>query len=166
MPEFIGSPLGEGRRVALVCSRFNIEIVQRLHDGAYATAIAQGVAEHDIDVFWVPGAWEIPVTVRRLLESERYDALVTLGAVIRGDTPHFDYVAGEAARGVHALSLEFGVPVAFGVLTTDDDAQAEARAGGAHGNKGSDAVLVALEMADLFMRLDAVDDLQESDAEA
>ena len=128
MPEFIGSPLGEGRRVALICSRFNIEIVQRLHDGAYTTAMAQGVSEHDIDVFWVPGAWEIPVVVRRLLETERYDALVTLGAVIRGDTPHFDFVAGETSRGVQALSLEFGVPIAFGVLTTDTDAQAEERA--------------------------------------
>lgn len=164
MPEFIGSPLGEGRRVALICSRFNIEIVQRLHDGAYTTAMAQGVSEHDIDVFWVPGAWEIPVVVRRLLETERYDALVTLGAVIRGDTPHFDFVAGETSRGVQALSLEFGVPIAFGVLTTDTDAQAEERAGGAHGNKGGDAVMVALEMADLFARLDALEPVDDHDA--
>jgi 6,7-dimethyl-8-ribityllumazine synthase len=164
MPEFIGSPLGEGRRVALICSRFNHEVVQKLHDGAYATALAHGVSEHDIDVFWVPGAWELPVTVRRLLETERYDALVTLGAVIRGDTPHFDYVAGEAARGLQALSLEFGVPVAFGVLTTDTDAQAEERSGGAHGNKGSDCVLVALEMADLFARLDALEGVDDHDA--
>jgi 6,7-dimethyl-8-ribityllumazine synthase len=164
MPEFTGSPDGAGRRLAFVCSRFNLEVVQRLHDGAYATARDAGVVPEDIDVFWVPGAWEIPVVVRRLLEVGRYDGIVTLGAVIRGDTPHFDYVAGEAASGLQALSLEFGVPVAFGILTTDTDEQADARAGGAHGNKGSDAVLVALEMADLFARLDAVDAVDCDDA--
>jgi 6,7-dimethyl-8-ribityllumazine synthase len=166
MPEFIGSPDGAGRRLAFVCSRFNLEVVQRLHDGAFASALEAGVAADDIDVFWVPGAWEIPVTVRRLAEVGRYDGIVTLGAVIRGDTPHFDYVAGECARGLQGLSLEFGVPIAFGVLTTDDDAQAEARAGGAHGNKGSDAVQVALEMADLFARLDALETLDDHDASA
>jgi 6,7-dimethyl-8-ribityllumazine synthase len=160
MPEFTGSAEGTGRRLAFVCSRFNLEVVQKLHDGAWATAREAGVHEDDIDVYWVPGAWELPVTVRRLLEAGRYDGVITLGAVIRGDTPHFDYVAGECARGLQQLALEFGVPVVFGVLTTDDDAQAEARAGGAHGNKGSDAVLVALEMADLFARLDALDPVE------
>ena len=107
---------------------------------------------------WVPGAWELPAAVRRLLASERYDALVAVGAVIRGDTPHFDYVAGEASRGLADAGAAFETPVGFGVLTCDTMAQAEARAGGEHGNKGWDAALAALEMADLFDRLDAADE--------
>jgi 6,7-dimethyl-8-ribityllumazine synthase len=95
----------------------------------------------DVDVHWVPGAWELPVMAERLLTMERYDALVAIGAVIRGETPHFDYVAGECARGLADLQREFVVPIAFGVLTTNNDAEAEARAGGAHGNKGWDAAL-------------------------
>jgi 6,7-dimethyl-8-ribityllumazine synthase len=159
MPEFVGTPEGRGRRVALLASRFNEDVVRRLHDGALGALGAAGVALEDIDVFWVPGAWELPVVARRCLEAGRYDCLVAVGAVIRGETPHFDYVAGECARGLQALQCEYGVPIGFGVLTTDDDAQAEARAGGAHGNKGHDAARVALEMADLLGRLDLVDDL-------
>lgn len=154
MPEFIAEPNGLGRRVAVVASRFNEDVVRKLVDGALETLTERGVAIDDIDLMWVPGAWELPVTARYLLETERYDTIIALGAVIRGETPHFDYVAGECARGLQHLSLEFSVPIAFGVLTTDDDAQAEARAGGAHGNKGRDAALAALEMADLFQRLD------------
>jgi 6,7-dimethyl-8-ribityllumazine synthase len=154
MPEFIAEPNGAGRRVAVVASRFNEEVVRKLVDGALEALLAHGAVLDDIDLMWVPGAWELPVTARYLLETERYDAIVALGAVIRGETPHFDYVAGEAARGLQHLAIEFGVPVSFGVLTTEDDAQAEARAGGAHGNKGADAALAALEMADLFQRLD------------
>jgi 6,7-dimethyl-8-ribityllumazine synthase len=101
-----------------------------------------------------PGAWELPAAARRVAASERYDALVALGAVIRGDTPHFDYVAGEASRGLSLASADFDVPIAFGVLTCDTMAQAEARAGGEHGNKGWDAALAALEMADLFDLVD------------
>ena len=113
-----------------------------------------GAAPEDIDVVWVPGAWELPVAARRLLSTERYDALVAVGAVIRGDTPHFDYVAGEASRGLAQAGADFDRPIGFGLLTCDDMAQAEARAGGTHGNKGWDASLAALEMADLFSRLD------------
>jgi 6,7-dimethyl-8-ribityllumazine synthase len=113
-----------------------------------------GTSPEDIDVVWVPGAWELPAAARRLLSTERYDALVAVGAVIRGDTPHFDYVAGEASRGLAQAGADFDRPVGFGLLTCDDMAQAEARAGGAHGNKGWDASLAALEMADLFSRLD------------
>ena len=113
-----------------------------------------GAAPEDIDVVWVPGAWELPAAARRLLSTERYDALVAVGAVIRGDTPHFDYVAGEASRGLAQAGADFDRPVGFGLLTCDDMTQAEARAGGAHGNKGWDASLAALEMADLFSRLD------------
>lgn len=154
MAEFIAEPNGAGRRVAVIASRFNEDVVRKLVDGAMQTLLARGASLDDVDVMWVPGAWELPVTARNLLESERYDAIVALGAVIRGETPHFDYVAGECARGLQQLAIEFGIPVSFGVLTTEDDAQAEARAGGAHGNKGADAVLAALEMADLFERLD------------
>jgi len=106
---------------------------------------------------WVPGAWELPIAARRLLASERYEGIVAIGAVIRGDTPHFDYVAGEASRGLAQASVEFDTPIGFGLLTCDNQEQAEARAGGAHGNKGWDAALAALEMVDLFDRLDAAD---------
>jgi 6,7-dimethyl-8-ribityllumazine synthase len=157
MPEFAARPRGAGRRVAVLASRFNEPIVRKLVDGALGALVGQGADLGDIDVIWVPGAWELPVAARYLLETERYDAIVALGAVIRGETAHFDYIAAESARGLQQLTLDFGVPVAFGVLTTDTDEQAEARAGGAHGNKGADAALAALEMAELFERLDVTD---------
>jgi 6,7-dimethyl-8-ribityllumazine synthase len=153
MAEFTGSPAGHGRRIAVVASRFNESIVQRLVDGALDALTRHGTAFDDIDVVWVPGAWELPAAARVLLASERYDALVAVGAVIRGDTPHFDYVAGESSRGLARASADFDVPIGFGLLTCDDVAQAEARAGGEHGNKGWDAALAALEMADLFDQL-------------
>ena len=161
MAEFKGTPSGDGRRIAVVVSRFNEEITSKLLEGAIECLVRHGVRFQDVDVVWVPGAWELPVTAERLLAMERYDALVALGAVIRGETPHFDYVAGEAARGLGELQREFVIPIGFGVLTTNDDAQAEARAGGAHGNKGWDAALAALEMADLFSRVDAMGDSAE-----
>jgi 6,7-dimethyl-8-ribityllumazine synthase len=154
MPEFSGSPRGQGRRFAIVVSRFNEAITQRLLEGALDALVRHGAAFDDVDVIWVPGAWELPLAVRRAAVTERYDALVALGAVIRGDTPHFDYVAGEASRGLAAASADFDVPVGFGLLTCDTMAQAEARAGGEHGNKGWDAALAALEMADLFDQVD------------
>jgi 6,7-dimethyl-8-ribityllumazine synthase len=158
MAEFAGMPSGEDRRFAVVASRFNQAIVEKLVDGALDALVRHGAAADNVDVIWVPGAWELPIAARRLLASERYHALVAVGAVIRGDTPHFDYVAGEASRGLAQASADFDVPIGFGVLTCDDDEQAEARAGGAHGNKGWDAALAALEMADLFDRLDAADE--------
>ena len=158
MAEFQGVPSGEGRRIAVVVSRFNESITQSLLDGALDALVRHGTAADDVDVVWVPGAWELPSAARRLLASERYVALIALGAVIRGETPHFDYVAGEASRGLADASSEFEVPVGFGLLTCDTVAQAEARAGGAHGNKGWDAALAALEMADLFDRLDVAAD--------
>ena len=153
-PEFSGAPRGQGRRCAVVVSRFNETITQRLLEGALDALVRHGVTFDDVDVFWVPGAWELPAAARRVAASERYDALVALGAVIRGDTPHFDYVAGEASRGLALASADFDIPIAFGVLTCDTLAQAEARAGGEHGNKGWDAALAALEMADLFDQVD------------
>ncbi len=158
MAEFSGLPAGGQRRFAVIASRFNPEIVERLVDGALDALVQHGVAAENVDVVWVPGAWELPILARRLLATDRYDALVAVGAVIRGDTPHFDYVAGEASRGLATASVEYDRPIGFGVLTCDDDAQAEARAGGAHGNKGWDAALAALEMADLFDRLDAANE--------
>jgi 6,7-dimethyl-8-ribityllumazine synthase len=158
MAEFVGTPAGQHRRFAVVASRFNQAIVERLMDGALDALVRHGVAVDDIDQIWVPGAWELPIAVRRLLASERYEGIVAVGAVIRGDTPHFDYVAGEASRGLARASAEFDTPIGFGLLTCDNQEQAEARAGGAHGNKGWDAALAALEMVDLFDRLDAADE--------
>jgi 6,7-dimethyl-8-ribityllumazine synthase len=157
MAEFSGNPAGGQRRFAVVASRFNQQIVERLVDGALDALVRHGAAADDVDVVWVPGAWELPIVARRLLASERYNAIIAVGAVIRGDTPHFDYVAGEASRGLARASVEYDTPIGFGLLTCDNDEQAKSRAGGAHGNKGWDAALAALEMADLFDRLDAAD---------
>lgn len=152
MPEFSGSPRGDGRRLVVVASRFNEGVTLPLAEGAVAALVRQGVAFEDVDVLWVPGAWELPVAVRRALGSGRYDAAVAVGAVVRGETPHFDVVAGEAARGLMEAMRDFEVPVTLGLLTTDTLEQAEARAGGAHGNKGEDAALAALELLDLLDR--------------
>ena len=155
MAEFSGSPTGAGRRFAIVASRFNESVTSKLVEGATDALARHGAAPDDVDVVWVPGAWELPAAARRLLASERYDAIVAVGAVIRGETPHFDYVAGEASRGLSQAGADFDRPIGFGLLTCDTTAQAEARAGGAHGNKGWDAALAALEMVDLFRKLDA-----------
>ena len=158
MPEFTGAPDGTGRRVAVVVSRFNETVTQALGEGAVATLVECGVTFDDIDVVVVPGAWELPTAARALLGTGRYDVLVVVGAIVRGDTPHFEFVAGETSRAIMHLGTEFEVPIGFGLLTTDTMAQAEARAGGEHGNKGRDAALAALEMADLLARLDTIDD--------
>lgn len=153
MAEFHGVPSGAGRRVVVLASRFNEPIVKKLVDGALEALVKHDVAFEDIDVVWVPGAWELPLTARLLLATERYDGLVAVGAVIRGETAHFDYIAGEASRGLAAVSADSETPIGFGVLTCDTDEQAEARAGGAHGNKGWDAAIATLEMIDLLGRL-------------
>lgn len=143
--------------MVVLASRFNEPIVKKLVDGALEALVKHGVAFDDIDVVWVPGAWELPIAARWLLASERYDGLVACGAVIRGDTAHFDYIAGEASRGLADASADLETPIGFGVLTCDTDEQAEARAGGEHGNKGFDAALATLEMVDLLSRLDPDD---------
>ena len=153
MAEFAGLPSGAGRRVAVVASRFNEPIVKKLVDGALQALLKYGVVFEDIDVVWVPGAWELPVAARWLLASERYDGIVAVGAVIRGETAHFDYIAGEASKGLAAASAESETPIGFGVLPCDTEEQAEARAGGEHGNKGWDAAVATLEMVDLVDRL-------------
>lgn len=164
MAEFSGTPRGDGRRIVIVASRFNESITVPLAEGAVEALVNAGVAFDDVDVLWVPGAWEIPVAVRRALATERYDAAVTVGAVIRGETPHFDIVAGETSRGLMEVCRDFDVPVTLGLLTTDTMDQATARAGGAHGNKGADAALAALEMLDLFDRLSPADESHPSDS--
>ena len=158
MAELRGTPRGEGRRVAVVASRFNESITSALVEGALDALVKHGVRFDDIDVLWVPGAWELPLAVRGAMATEHYDALVAVGAVIRGDTPHFDYVAGEASRGIADATIEGEIPVGFGLLTCDTLEQAQERAGGAHGNKGWDAALAALEMIELMQQLDVTDE--------
>lgn len=145
MNEIRGGFDARGRRFAVAASAFNEVVVGRLVEGALAAFRSHGVAEDDLVVAWVPGAFELPLLARRLAERGQYDAVVCVGAVIRGDTPHFDHVAGQAAAGVAAAARETGVPVSFGVLTTDTMEQALDRAGGKHGNKGWDAAMAAMQ---------------------
>jgi 6,7-dimethyl-8-ribityllumazine synthase len=153
MPEYIGDPNAAGRRFAVVTARFNESVTRPMADAAVDALVRHGALVDDVDVVWVPGAWELVAAARSLASSGRYDALVAIGAVVRGETPHFDFVAGEASRGLMQVVEDFDLPVGFGLLTTDDMAQAEARAGGAHGNKGWDAAMAALEMVDLLDRV-------------
>ena len=144
----------DGARFAIVASRFNEAITRLLLEGAVATLAEHGVPDDHVSVVQVPGAFEIPITARRMAATGRYEAIIALGAVVRGATPHFEYVAGECARGVSQVSLEENVPVIFGVLTTDTDEQARERAGGKQGNKGSEAAMAGLEMVTLLRRLE------------
>lgn len=144
-----------GMRIAIVAGRFNAHVTRPLLDAALTTFAAHGLERADVAVHWVPGAFEIPLVARRLGASGTVDAVVCLGAVIRGDTAHFDYVAGACATGIARAGLETGVPVIFGVLTTNDEQQALDRCGGAEGNKGSEAALSAIEMVDLLRSLPA-----------
>lgn len=153
MRTFQGDLEARGRRFAIVASRFNALVVERLVEGAEACFMRHGIQPDDIDLAWVPGAFEIPSIARRLAASGTYDAVVCLGAVIRGDTPHFELVSGEAARGIREAGEETGVPVVFGVLTTETFEQAADRAGGKHGNKGWDAAMAAIEMSSLLEQL-------------
>jgi 6,7-dimethyl-8-ribityllumazine synthase len=142
-----------GLRFGIVVSRFNSFVTEPLLTGAIDALKQHGANEQEIEVIRVPGAWEIPIAARALASHRKPDAIICLGAVIRGGTPHFDYVAGEAARGIADASAETGVPMAFGLLTTDNEQQAIDRAGGKSGNKGFDAALTAIEMANLLKDL-------------
>jgi 6,7-dimethyl-8-ribityllumazine synthase len=155
--EFSGTPAARGRRFAVVASRFNEPVTRKLVDGALDALVRHGAGFDDIDIVWVPGAWELPLAVRRALMAERYDAVIAVGAVIRGETPHFEYVSAEAIRGIADAAAQADIPVTLGVLTCDTTEQAEARAGGDHGNKGWDAAVAAIEMADLMQHLDLLD---------
>jgi len=151
--ELRGNKRGEGRRIAIVAGRYHGDVTQKLVEGALAGLNEHGVSPDDTAVAWVPGAFEIPLVARRLATSSRFDAIVCLGVVIRGETAHFELVANEAARGIADVARETGVPCIFGVLATQDLAQAEARAGGMHGNKGWEAAEAALEMVFLCSSL-------------
>jgi 6,7-dimethyl-8-ribityllumazine synthase len=142
-----------GMRFGVVVSRFNSLISTQLLDGAVDALRHHGVGAGDIEVVWVPGAFEIPIAARELAQLGGVDAVVCIGAVIRGDTPHFDYVAGEAARGIASVHATTGVPATFGVLTVDSIEQATDRSGGKHGNKGADAAVTAVEMVSLIREL-------------
>jgi 6,7-dimethyl-8-ribityllumazine synthase len=155
MTTYSGRTRGAGHRVGIVVSRFNDLITERLLAGARSCLLEHGVAEESIDVAWAPGAWELPLAAQQLLERRGCAAVVALGCVIRGDTPHFDFVAGAAATGLANLQARTGAPVAFGVLTTDTMEQALARAGGKAGNKGWEAAQAALEMLDLIGSVEA-----------
>jgi 6,7-dimethyl-8-ribityllumazine synthase len=149
-----GGRSAKGLRIAIVAARFNHFVVDKLLAGAVETLTQAGISAQDLDIVRVPGAFEIPFTARKLSQSHDYDAVITLGAVIRGGTPHFEYVAGECARGVSEAARDSAVPVIFGVLTCDDMEQATERSGGKHGNKGADAALAAIEMAGLLRKLE------------
>ena len=153
MADYQGTPQGADARIAIVLSRFNDKVTTRLLAGALACLAEYGVRREDVDVISVPGAWELPLAARLAAERGGYAAIVALGCVIRGETSHFDYVAGPAADGLARVADQTGIPVALGLLTTEDARQALSRAGGRHGNKGWDATEAALEMADLARRL-------------
>jgi 6,7-dimethyl-8-ribityllumazine synthase len=151
---FEGGLDGAGRRVAIAASRFNRLVTEQLVAGAVDALRRHGVAEADVDLAWAPGSFELPLVAARLAASGRYAGVVAIGAVVRGETPHFDHVAGQAASGLAAVARTASVPVAFGVLTTDTMEQALDRAGGKAGNKGAEAALTVLEMAGLLEAID------------
>ena len=151
-----GKISGAGKKFGVVVSRFNDFISNRLLNGALDALVRHGTRDEDIDVVMVPGAFEIPLMARKMAEKKRYDAIICLGAVIRGSTPHFEYVSAEVSKGIASVSLECGVPVIFGVVTTDTLEQAIERAGSKSGNKGWAAVVAALEMASVVEAIDKI----------
>ncbi|HDP94309.1 MAG TPA: 6,7-dimethyl-8-ribityllumazine synthase [Candidatus Aminicenantes bacterium] len=154
MNEFKGQLVSRGFRYAVVVSRFNNFISERLLEGARDALVRSGAEEEEIEVFRVPGSFEIPLAAKRLARAKRHDAVICLGAVIRGETPHFDYVASEVTKGVAQLNLEFAMPFAFGIITADNTEQAVERAGNKMGNKGFQAAQSAIEMLNLFKDAD------------
>jgi 6,7-dimethyl-8-ribityllumazine synthase len=150
---FEGMLLGEGLKFGLVISRFNEFLTRRLLEGAQDALLRHGVSQENIDVTWVPGSFEIPLIAKKLVETKRYDAVICLGAVIRGGTPHFEYIASEVTKGIAKIGLETGLPVIYGVITADTLEQAIERAGTKEGNKGFEAAVKAIEMANLMRSL-------------
>ncbi len=148
-----GQLQAKGLKFAIIISRFNDFITTKLLDGAVDGLVRHGTVEKDIDIIKVPGSFELPLAAKKVAEKNNYDAIICLGTIIRGATPHFDYVAAEASKGIATASMDTGVPIAFGVLTTDTIEQAVERAGSKSGNKGWDAALVAIEMAQLLKKL-------------
>lgn len=156
MKKYEGKLIGDGLKVGLVVSRFNEFITNKLLDGALDALRRHGVDDESIDIAWTPGAFEIPLITKKMATSKKYDAIIALGAVIRGDTPHFDYVANEVSKGVAKISVDYNVPVIFGVLTTDTVEQAIMRAGTKSGNKGFEAAVTAIEMANLIKEIESL----------
>lgn len=150
---FEGNLHAKGKKFGIVIARFNSFIAERLLEGAIDALVRSGVSDKDIEVARVPGAYEIPLIAQKMARSKRYDAVICLGAVIRGATPHFDFVAGEAAKGIAQVGMETGIPVLFGVLTTDTIEQAIERAGSKAGNKGAECAVAAIEMVNLLGEL-------------
>ena len=150
MKHFEGSLFAQHKKIAIVTSKFNELITSKLYEGAKTCLTAHGVPAKSIDSVWVPGAFELPLIAQKLAETKQYDAIICLGAVIRGDTPHFDYVCSQAASGIAHVSLKTGIPIIFGVLTTDTLEQALMRSGAKCGNKGWEAALAAIEMCTLL----------------
>jgi 6,7-dimethyl-8-ribityllumazine synthase len=148
-----GSLIGTGIKIGIVISRFNEFITSKLLGGALDTLERHGVSLDDIEISWVPGSFEIPIVADKMASSMKYDAVICLGALIRGSTPHFDYIAAEASKGIAQVGLKTGVPTIFGVITTENIEQAIERAGTKVGNKGSDAAMTAIEMVNLFKQL-------------
>jgi len=153
MKEVKGAYQGKGKKLAVIVSRFNEMISSRLLTGCIDELKKMGTEEKNISVFWAPGSFEIPQVLSRLCDKKGYDAFIVLGAIIRGDTPHFDYIAAELSKGITSLSLSKKIPVAFGVITADTLEQAIERAGTKQGNRGRDVARTAVEMADLFTRI-------------
>jgi 6,7-dimethyl-8-ribityllumazine synthase len=153
MRTYQGKLIGKGLRFAIVVSRFNEVVTKKLLEGALDCLIRHDVQEDDIDVLWTPGSFEIPVTAKKLASSGKYDAIICLGCLIRGDTPHFDFLSAEVTKGVAQVALEYSLPIAFGILTADTLEQAIERSGAKQGNKGFQAALSALEMANLFKEM-------------
>lgn len=148
-----GTLNGENKKIAIVSARFNELVVKELHSGAFTTLVRSGVAENNIDEVYVPGAFEIPMAALTLAKTGKYDGIVCLGAVIRGDTTHYDYVCNEVAKGISHVQLTTGVPCSFGVITTENLEQALLRAGSKVGNKGSEAAMVTIEMVNLVNKI-------------
>lgn len=142
--------VAKGKKFGVIASRFNDFITNRLLDGCIDTLVRHGVKDSDVEVLWVPGAFEIPLVAHRMAKSKKYDAVICLGTVIRGSTPHFDYIASEAAKGIAHVSFSTGIPAIFGIITADSIEQAIERAGTKDGNKGRDAAMSAIEMANLM----------------
>ncbi len=150
---FEGVLLGKGLKFGVVVSRFNEFITNKLLEGAQDALLRHGVSEGDIDIAWVPGAFEIPLVARKLAQTKRYDAVICLGAVVRGATPHFEYIAAEVTKGIARVGLDAGLPVSYGIITADTLEQAIERAGTKAGNKGFDAAVNAIEMANLLKNI-------------
>ncbi|MCF6147426.1 MAG: 6,7-dimethyl-8-ribityllumazine synthase [Candidatus Kuenenia sp.] len=148
--EYQGKLIGTGKTFGIIVSRYNSFITKRLLEGAIDGLVRHGVKEEDVGIFWVPGAYEIPIAAQKVIQSGMYNAVICLGAIIRGETPHFDFVASESAKGITQIGLSSGVPTIYGIITTETLEQAIDRAGAKTGNKGTEAALSAIEMVNLF----------------